>query len=527
MNDLDVLERQLGPGLRRTLDAVIDPDRGAHRSGGVPGRRDARPRRRIVGVVTAAALAAGIAGTTIVLANRSPDGSSPAETPDSQPAPLDTLAGGPAPGTAADDDALPPASTSDEVAGIYLPALPIDGFTLSDISVERPAAAQAGRTIDRYLRTAAGGATAMLVVSAQPASQETIDDDSGSITVHGVPAHIYDSGAGVVVQWTQAGTTISLRGIGIGWNEMAAYAEASALAADGSVSVAALETDGFTLESSATPPPENAATTLVELLPDDNTAGLFVSVALRPNDELLTIDTVEAEQQANPTMQAERITVNGTPALLQTSAADQLGTMTAVRWFRDGTHISITSRLPREEILAIAESISPATLADAQVLADGVQARLSAIPEIDRATLPNGFEVSIHTTGTGANAICMHHPVNHCEPVTSESSLLGEQQSQAVVPIVVDDITWQVGWAEGVHQPVWADGVHDAGPLTDSAQGAAGTFVAFTSTSESAGVRFDAGEDPIYPAADPMIGTHQSLDLLLPSPPSPPPATTS
>lgn len=135
MNDLDVLERQLGPGLRRTLDTVLAPDRINVPSRRVAGRQTGWTRHRLVGLTTAAALAAGIAGTAIVLANRSPDSSTPAET---RAEPLDTTNGGPFPGTAPLDGAGTGADASTNVAaaGIHLPALPIEGFTPNRISVD-------------------------------------------------------------------------------------------------------------------------------------------------------------------------------------------------------------------------------------------------------------------------------------------------------------------------------------------------------------------------------------------------------
>lgn len=523
MNDLQELEEQLGPELRRVLKTIVPVDPAAFTDPqvSVPPRRGfpepavaemrpheplaARPSRRSVAIAAATIAVVGLGGV-IAIANRPADVAPGTPTrPDptvTSPQPGDTeplVASPTATSIAGPDDSTP---LPDDVPGVYLPTAGLPGFTLTDITASRALQPIPDRNRTRYVRhDAAGDVDAMVTLAAGIAVTDFEQrDGDGSITVHGHPAHIFDTGEGIVVAWEENGVSASVRGWGLSWDDLTALAERSVVDADpAQVTIADLADSGFSLSMDDTLAPLDAVMINLNYTSDEPTPGAFVDVMSWVNTDSLSIDAIEADARQMG-RSVERTTVAGQPAIVATSTAGPLDPLVSVQWLRDGFLLVVSGRADIEDLLAFAESVQPAALSDARTLRNGVDTALSALPELDTATLPNGFEASVRTTGAGANAVCLREPIERCEPVISESSLIGEEQTEITATFHLDNDTWIVGWARGMHQPVRVDDGTEVGPIVETAQGATGTFAALMLSNDADQLKFDPDSQALHGA---------------------------
>ncbi len=523
MNDLEKLEEQLGPELRRVLDAIvpIDPAAFTEPQVSIPPRRGtsgpaaiemrpqepltARPSRRLVAIAAATIAVVGLGGV-IAIANRPADvapGTPVRPSPTvTSPRPGDTeplVASPTVTSIVGPDDSTP---LPDDVSGVYLPTAGLPGFTLTDVSASRAPQPNPDRNTTRYVRhDAAGDVDAMVTLAAGIAITDFEQRVSeGSITVHGHPAHIFDTGEGIVVAWEENGVSASVRGWGLSWDDLAELAERSVVDADPAlVTIADLADSGFSLSMDDTLPPLDALMINLDYTSDEPTPGAFVDVVSWVNTGSLSIDAIEADARLTG-RSVERTTVAGQPAIIATSSAGPLGPLVSVQWLRDGFLLVISGRADVEDLLAFAESFQPATVTEARALRNEVDTALATLPELDTATLPNGFQVSVRTTGTGANVVCLREPIERCEPVTSESSLIGEEQTEITAAFHLDNGTWIVGWARGTHQPIRVNDGTDVGPIVDTAQGATGTFTALILRNDADQLKFDRDSQTMHGA---------------------------
>lgn len=234
------------------------------------------------------------------------------------------------------------------------------------------------------------------------------------------------------------------------------------------------------------------------LLREDGAPGqlvLFHATTAAPGT---TLDTLAG--QMSPEWEVERRVVGGVEVLLHTSSPDRFGTMVGVTWIVDGYEVSLDTRLPAEQALAIAETVAAVPFAAAQTVRAQVDGRFLAMSELDRITLPNGFELSVRGGGDGPAAVCLHEPASRCYSVASESSMSGEQSTAFATGVTVDGEPWIVGWATGTHQPVLVPQAPTASPVPVEivGHGGTGTFVAIPISDEQVLFRFDADDTTMH-----------------------------
>ena len=535
MKELLELERELGPQLRLTLGTMIPTDASgfadrpltasnsetledwATVTVGIESRwaTTAGRRVRIVAVAAAVVLVVGlVAIVTLSDRDRSPTiGVSP-DTTQSDVTESTSVPGSiglTSPQVSTVSTTVPLADPANP-PGVYLPMAQLPGFTLADISVGRPQQRPVERKALRYVRRSADGLSvaAMITLTATPST--TVDSFKGKtppLVVHGQPAHIFDSGEGIVSSWQENGVDASVRGWGVSWDGVAALAEQSVVdPSTFAVTLPPQALDGFELSIGDTYPPVDAVTTDLHFVADDPRPGAFVDVTNWANDDLMTLDSVEVNFRIGR-WTIDRAVVHKLQAIVATSAAGEFGPLIAVSWFEDGYQFTVTGRADKDSLIAFADALAPATLDQARQLRDSLDKSRLALPEVDRATLPNGFDVSIRTTGSGANVICLHAPIQRCELRVSESSLVGDYQHEATGTFWIDDAAWFIGWADGANSPhLFADGVAgDA--IANVSQGRAGTFFALQVTDASTEVVFDPAATSVYSAS--TSGTNTDL----------------
>lgn len=502
MNDLDLLERQLGPGLRRVLDDVLsdgpidirvaaappttspESEEFAELVTVIPHRR-VRSGRHKLAAAAAIALLAGTAGAALVK---------------SQPSTHVSFNESGGTGTSQSDPMSKAASASAKTP-IFLPEAAPAGFTLTDLNVGMFTATslESRPTTTRYLRRDVSGAiTSQLTIAASKTSADDVAKFEGSLTVHGLPASIYDSGEGPSVAWLESGFYIDVHGNGLSRSEAIAIAEATVVDVD--VQMASLAEPGsFNLEPLAELSTlRDAPTANVQYLNDQRAPGVFISFDASPSDGE-TLEWKEASLHAKGTRTVDRTNVDGISALIITPPADQFGQLNTLIWIRDGYELNLTGRVPEADLLAFARTVKLATVADARQLDTTIQAARHATPEIDRATLPNGFVISIRGSGNGPDTVCLEQPIVRCNLLVSESSLIGEAQDVLITSMRVDGVEWILGWARGQHQPhLVGESGSDAGPITDVAAGASGTFLATSSALPGAPIQLDRGSTQFY-----------------------------
>lgn len=526
LDELDQLERELGPALRATFGACI-PDRPAervvaarlpfaptHTTDAVAG--DQRRRHSVlVGAAAAAAVVIGVAGLAVVAgrADEPNAPTSPAPSPVSVTPPVDgavvdtsTPVSDPVADTDPTDPADPMEAAEPDIAaddlGIALATFAPDGYVLDDVSVTRAWSPFAGRIMPeytQYVRRVDGAIEATVTLTSQPLNDE-FDTAKGSISVHGRPAQIWDSGEGIRVTWSEHDRILAVSTNGVSWDATAALAEQTTV--DPSTGSVALQSDaGFELVELPPAPPADAAATTISYRAA-GTAGDLINIARWPNSGQQTLE-LGAFHLAQQGWTVEPAVIHDLPAIIATPP-NQTTPLVVVQWV-DGDGVwNVTGRQAPATLLAIANGLERATLEEARQLRRELDAGLAALPELDRAVLPNGIEVSVRSIGNGAGAVCIHQPVQLCERIVSEGSLMGEHQSAFTRTIWIDDVPWLIGWAEGEHQPAVydeggsgdpvADVVHDAIVAADSG----GTFIALPSPTDDLNFSFDPDTFPVF-----------------------------
>lgn len=517
MNELLELERELGPQLRQALDAIIPttPSQFADAPSTEIAshiREDSatltieirdhpapttQRRHRMIGVAATIIALAGLVGIlTLGPRDRSTTTSGSPESTQSI-------------------DSTVPLPDPENPPGIYLPTAPLPGFSLAGITVDRgPRAANQPNT-ERYVRRAVNGVdvAVMITLTGAPSvtgGNERSDGKTPPLLVHGQPAHIGDTGEGIVASWNESGVAVSVRGWGLSSDDVASLAEQTIV--DPSTDAVTLPSDalqGYEPSIGDTYPPADAVTANLHYLADDHRPGAFVDFANYANDDLMTLDAVEVNSRlALNTI--DRSVVHNLPAIVATSSPGQFGPLVSVSWIEDGYQFVVTGRADKADLIGFANSFALANLDQARRLRASLDTTLFALAELDRATLSNGFDISIRTAGTGADVICMHSPIQRCQLLSSETSLGGETQHVITDTFWINGTAWFLGWAEGTHSPQPIVGNEPADPsILSIAQGARGTFVALPLTDEFTQIKFDASDEVLYAG-----NTQQRTDLL-------------
>lgn len=512
MNDLDALERELGPALRSTFhtcltrldERAVSRPRAADRGHDVRPARppvteieeavDRRGHRALAVAMAAAVLVVGIVGVVVVTGGD--EGAIRPAAPASNP-PVDTRT------TASDVPAD---------LGMALPGYLPEGYVLDDISLSRSGRFFGGmpffeRTVlgqARYLRRSAGRIEAMLTATVEPLD-DRFDTTKGSITVHGGPAQIYDSGEGIVIRWAEGDRVITVTTAGLSWDEAATFADRTVIDP---------LTDGVSLD-------ESLGFELAEIPPARSDEAVEFQVSYRSGtDQNSRVDIGSGTDTGHESLElvefrvaqqgwsSEAVTVGGLPAIVLTPPTSGSTPRIQVRWIDGDTAWSVIGRLPAETLIEIADSLASATLDQARRLRAELDADIAALAELDRMTIADGIELSVHTMGNGVGAYCIHQAEPHCEWVISESSLFGEYQPEFTGTVWIGDDPWLVGWAEGEHVPtVFSEG-GSGGPIVESASDgtlvrgtAAGTFIAVRDPAEDFQFSFDPGVFPVYSGA--------------------------
>lgn len=522
MNDLDELERELGPMLRSTFDACIhEPDTRA----GLPaqpveagppvpdpaeGSRNLPGRRRVVGALAVAAVAIGVIGMAVAAGRdgRPNTPISPASTPSVDPASPVTTVADASPGTRQDSTATvpsdPDAATPDDL-GIALPSHVPEGYVLDDVEVTRnwsPRVRQPIPDRTRYVHRVDGDIDARVTLSSQPLDDQ-FDRDKGSITVHGNRAQIFDSGEGIYVVWTEAGRILTVTTDGVGWDDTAALAERTIVdATTGSVALPA----GSEFEVVDLPP-----------APSADAAGMSISyrsggdqdgrigINRWPNTGQDTLELLEF-RMTQQDWDVAPANVNGHPAIVLTPPTSESTAPLQLQWIEGDAIWNIGARLPADTLIEIANGLEASSLEHARQLRAELDDALAELPELDHTLLDNGIEISIHSIGNGVGAYCVHQPERFCERVIGESSMGGEYQDAFTRTAWIADQPWMIGWAEGEHQPTLYTEGGSTDPVADAVDGSivqvggAGTFVVVPAPADDLQFSFDPDSFPVFSA---------------------------
>jgi hypothetical protein len=247
---------------------------------------------------------------------------------------------------------------------------------------------------------------------------------------------------------------------------------------------------------------------------------MFIDASARPNTGGHTLDTLQAISQQpaweNTRIELDRPGVGKVPAWVATSFENEFGSLTTITWIEGAFVLTVSGRADLEQLQAVAEGFAPADLDVAREFRQRVDTEALELPLLDEATTPSGAKISIHTTGNGANVVCVQLPFRRCQYTTSEGSLVGDQQTAVVEPFSIDGRTWMIGWADGEHTPhlVRNDRLD---PITDTARGTAGTFFLVADPDEAAQFVFDPGDretGPMFGASITRFGA-EPLQVLV------------
>jgi hypothetical protein len=330
-------------------------------------------------------------------------------------------------------------------------------------------------------------------------------------TVHGQPADVFETNPGEWhVTWRESGLVLRVRAGGLDRVTVLQLAESSVVDVREPALRLRAAPDGFESVNVAEPP-DDAPTTSYSWLPEAASAGLFVDVVARPNSGRHTLDTLQATSSVDGWEHTRIVLDRGgadpLPAWVATSPSNEFGRLTTITWIEGPYVLSVGGRVDLDQMREVAGGLVAASLPDVRALRTRVDAEALELPELDRVTTPSEVVVSVRTTGTGANVVCVEAPFTRCRYTTSESSLVGDEQTAVVETFVVDAGTFVVGWAEGEHVPrLVVDGV--AGTMPDVGQGAVGTFFVVRDPVPGASYVFD--EEDLE--TGPVFGSAISLD---------------
>jgi len=255
------------------------------------------------------------------------------------------------------------ANLPDPAAGLYLPSRDLPGFTVARVTVTA-APTNVPPPPVRYVRRSADGqhVEAMVTLRAMPADASNSRDDTATVTVHGMPALVGDTGEGIMASWQEDGIAITVRGHGLDEQQVLAFAEASVVDSDAlSVDLTDGPPDGFERSADDVIPPEGAVNTDIQLVATDAQETRSASVWVSPNSDLETIDAIELRRTTDG-LNLRRITVHGRPALLGSASGQDQGPLLVVQWIEDGFVFIVSGHTDEPGLLAFAESIRPATL---------------------------------------------------------------------------------------------------------------------------------------------------------------------
>ncbi len=403
---------------------------------------------------------------------------------------------------------------------VWVPAVEPAGFRLTSVSVVRPTRVF-DRPATRYLRRGADGSTVTAWVELVATLPRPDDEAEGTgtdgdtatdgPTVHGQPADVFETNPGEWhVTWRESGLVLRVRAGGRDRATVLQLAESSVVDVREPALRFRAAPDGFEGVNVADLP-DDAPTTSYSWLPEDSRPGMFVTVVARPNTGRHTLDTLLATSSADG-WEHTRIWLdrgNADPLLawVATSPVNEFGRLTTITWIEGPYVLSVDGRVGLDQLREVAGGLVAASLPDARALRTRVDAEALELPELDRTTTPSAVIVSVRTTGTGANVVCVEAPFTRCRYTSSESSLVGDEQTAVVETFTVDGARWVVGWAQGDHMPrMVVDGVSQ--PLADVGVGSAGTFFVVRDPVADASFVFD--EDDLE--TGPVFGSAVSLD---------------
>jgi hypothetical protein len=265
--------------------------------------------------------------------------------------------------------------------------------------------------------------------------------------------------------------------------------------------------DGLERSIGGNGPDADALTSNLHFAADNPQPGRFVDVTTFVNNDPAVGGIEAGFNQAGQT--AGRAVVHHETAIVATSPAGQFGPLVTVSWIENGYQINISGRADQDDLIAFAEGLAPSSLEQARQVRASLDESRFILPEVDRASLPNGFDISIRTNGTGANVICLQAPIQRCQLFVTESSLAGDFQREVVGTFWINDSPWFIGWSYGSHSPHYLVGGAAGDPIPNIAQTESGSFFATELTDSDTQVVFDP-TDPISIYA-PGSGTNPDL----------------
>lgn len=378
-----------------------------------------------------------------------------------------------------------PVGTLADYAGWFLPSYVPDGYEIT--SIVATYAPLTRSPAQRWVRTDAAGATvAQLIASTSAIVPVVVVRPSPSnASVHGLPASVFDSGEGSLVNWQEVGRQAQVRGLGLSQTEVVALAEQLTLDAGAG---------SFTLDGasdfrplSRVPAAEHAVDLNVGLLRSDGAPGGFVEFTSTPNADGETLGVLKQRLATMNGVQSAIEHLGDLDRLVWREPVDGYGPFTRLTWLQDGMIVEVSGRAAPEDMIKFATSI--ASVDPQQLIVEGrhITEQLAARETLEETTFADGVTVAVKRRRQDVIGLCVGGVDPVCRWDVSESSLGGGGQTASFDVFDIDGRRVLLGWHEGFDEPTLVPqppGPSPAGEvppststLTEVQRGALGQFV--------------------------------------------------
>jgi hypothetical protein len=459
-----------------------------------PHRSQTRWSRRVSALAVAASLAA-LAGVAVFQQRQEPAIPSDSALPTSVATtiPSATTEAPTAITAIADNNRVP--------TGWYLPTYVPLGYELISVAatLDDPIYSE---QVPKWLRRASDGiaVNATLSLAAYPDSGEVTV--TGTDTVHGQPAEVWDPGTGWAVIWSEAGVQAYLTSTGLERDELLAAAEL--VIVDPVAGAAEFSTlpPAF-VPSDATPPEPNAVQLSLTFSPQDNATAGFITVSAGPNNRGETLETL-----LHQLPDWERVTLGGIERAVLARPPDSLGPFTSLSWVEGGTVFHVSGRAPYDQVMAFAESLAPSSLDAVTAAGESITTRALVMDTLDEATFDDGVRVVALQREGELLGFCVTEPVQRCRRIESAVAFGGEPRTGEATTFDIDGRRVLIAWHAGDVQPTLF-------PSTDPATASAFTQVITTANGVFVQVVLDADATaPSIHFGDTGFGVGQHHDTI-------------
>lgn len=345
--------------------------------------------------------------------------------------------------------------------GLYLPTYLPDGYQISSLSANEPENPLDRTEFVRFDPDDGSVVASFGVRFTDPVGLERMDFDPDTpvrgmpAEVHHVPARSPSELEEVHALWVEADMVVDVDSYGLSEADTIAVAEALVIDAaqrtvqlppDSGVDLRAV--DDFDLV------PDNAVESGIGLSRFDGQPGSFVSAGVDPNDLGQSIESIVESLNNDGSGSAwEPRVVGDRQVYVQQRPTDQYGPFTNVVWLDGPFQISVSGRAAPDQVLAFAAGLEPVDAEAFAAAGHKITTRALVLPVLDRVTFSDGVVVSVRSAqpgpeGSGASALCVEAPVEHCRFNISETSIGGEFQNLAYDTFDLGPRVVMIGWQD-------------------------------------------------------------------------------